>query len=1065
MANDTYRRIIIRSDLDVNWKTHNPVPARNEILYVTDKGNFKVGDGFNHYLGLDFISTDGKFRGQYDVNKEYRVGEYVQGANGSLYRLNSPITSVNVNDPADDSVLWPVALIGVTDAQKSALAGTVGTPGATNKYVTDSDPRLLGAFNYRGIIPTPPTSQNVVAGEVWEDSVTGIPYVALLSFASTTPPTVGANWGLYWYGTQRQLGAPQWVAGVQVVGKLVYNNKLVYRVKQQPVTPSISPALDPLAYEEVGQSIQVNELHENKVIRITNNRERYYYTGIGTAANNNADDATQKALADAQPNDFIYVTTPLTLPFAGVYNALLQLKANVNLNMGGFSIFTKYRQDGIFPYQIGSGVIYGGGARIVCEGSYCFYTTASRPASYRILDLHFEGVYNPATNVNGGGAYITSGNYFHTGSIKAKSNDGKSGILAKNAGKYEFVGDITGELNSKLVEISNTSSVIIRNGKVAILSATAYIGQIYNSGTLEFGQCPIDLTMHPNGGGVAIMYGTTAATIILTDVTVFGGEIVSGVNGSKIILRGNTILPDLYGVDYLVALGMTVQDERIKGISTSSGGNDTTILPLPELNPTVNGAQRFVIPLTAVGVFDINVYESTGGVRPLYSNDYSVTAGALNFTAGANIKTTDKINGSYYQAGNTTGPSSGAAPNNFVHTTGNELVAGIKTFSSGITFNDNSTQTVTAIQSLLTGYAKSLNNRAITTNDSVLLALGLLEKTGTDNSINIQTNAASIVSLANYVSSLEAAIYNRYIISVDSVVRFYNSGEAALIAAIGTLQPGEIFSFQRGGAYRGYSNVVMRGVRVIGNYFTLAVNNGSNDSSPSGSGIYFDSCIVEDVNFVKPAAFPYTPYISVPNTEFRRCKIYDFELVSQGFNAGRFVGLTIFVDCDIKRVAITNNSTYELRGRTTTVGLTIVPAYSPLQTEIYLVAKREDDGFYVNPRSQIFDNTTQIMLKVDLRYIFNVRVPLTENKSFIYRQMVDGSSGSIWVTQDTTGGRTVTIDGLVVDTSIQTQVTNSYRVDPLISVNFIQPNLSPNAVTEMKWFWNGNIMYWNNRQY
>ena len=32
----------------------------------------------------------------------------------------------------------------LTDTEKAALAGTSGTPGALNKYVTDADPRLVG---------------------------------------------------------------------------------------------------------------------------------------------------------------------------------------------------------------------------------------------------------------------------------------------------------------------------------------------------------------------------------------------------------------------------------------------------------------------------------------------------------------------------------------------------------------------------------------------------------------------------------------------------------------------------------------------------------------------------------------------------------------------------------------------------------------------------------------------------------------------------------------------------------------------------------------------------------
>jgi hypothetical protein len=88
-------QIQIRRDTAVNWINANPILAIGELGYETNTKQLKIGNGSDNWLTLGYFS------------------------------------------PADTNT--------PTVAEKQALAGTSGTPGTGNKYVTDGDTRNSNA--------------------------------------------------------------------------------------------------------------------------------------------------------------------------------------------------------------------------------------------------------------------------------------------------------------------------------------------------------------------------------------------------------------------------------------------------------------------------------------------------------------------------------------------------------------------------------------------------------------------------------------------------------------------------------------------------------------------------------------------------------------------------------------------------------------------------------------------------------------------------------------------------------------------------------------------------------
>ncbi|WP_216689008.1 beta strand repeat-containing protein [Hymenobacter siberiensis] len=299
------------------------------------------------------------------------------------------------------------------------------------------------------------------------------------------------------------------------------------------------------------------DLTANKAILVKADRTKVYYTGNGTATATpaNSDDAVVKAFAAATTGDYVYITAPVNMPNAGYYDGILKVKGGSNVVLNGFGVQGIGRQDCISIVSSGSGDIIGGGATMYNPGSSSFYTNSTAIGNYRILDVTLKA------DGNGSGALIRSGNYFHRGSFDVRSNGGRYGLNMNNGSTYELVGDMIIGGYALGIYSYDTCFTKIRNGEIKLVSATAALGQLNASTTLEIEDCVIDLTARQTDGGFQMTASTV--TLRLTDVTVVGGALVNAVTGSTIVLRGSTVLPAAYSVAYLQSQGAVVVDERI----------------------------------------------------------------------------------------------------------------------------------------------------------------------------------------------------------------------------------------------------------------------------------------------------------------------------------------------------------------------------------------------------------------------------------------------------------------------------------------------------------------------
>ena len=303
----------------------------------------------------------------------------------------------------------------------------------------------------------------------------------------------------------------------------------------------------------------INDLVNNLAIRISTNatRTRTYYAGVGTAAAGNADDGLVRAMAAALPGETVQVTTPIVMPFANPYNAVLLMKPGTILDLGGFDVTTVLRQDGI-GLGAGNYTVYGRNATVFSTGagSAGFTWPSGAAPVVRAYDLN---LVNTGT---ASGALMRSGNLFQRGTVTVDSNTGgANGInLAGQAARYELIGDMTVNRACRGLEVTDGCEGLLRQGRLLLTTPTAFLATVYDGGKLELMQYVVDVTAGPTSSGARLQ--TATATLVLTDVTVLGGSVVANSTAGRVVLRGSTVLPAAYGADYLRSLGLTVVDER-----------------------------------------------------------------------------------------------------------------------------------------------------------------------------------------------------------------------------------------------------------------------------------------------------------------------------------------------------------------------------------------------------------------------------------------------------------------------------------------------------------------------
>lgn len=320
----------------------------------------------------------------------------------------------------------------------------------------------------------------------------------------------------------------------------------------------------------------------NKAILVRADRSKVYYTGNGTAAAANADDAVVRAFAAAATGDYVYLTAPVDMPNAGYYATLCVVKGGTNVNLGGYPITCINRQDCLGMSTGGTGIVYGYGSLLtaVGPGSYGINVPpAATTANYQLLNVNCRAT-GPA-----GGLLLRAGSFYQEGRIEVLGYG--SGVIINNGSRHELVGDITvaGAAGSGFL-LTHASRFKLRNGRLDVRHPNALAGSLYDSAELELERAVLDLTAAPGGG---VVCRSASVRLVLTDTTVLGGSLVATAPaGTTVVLRGNTTLPAAYEAAYLRELGLTVLDERpVRGVAHRTGtvltfGQDAEYDPVTE---------------------------------------------------------------------------------------------------------------------------------------------------------------------------------------------------------------------------------------------------------------------------------------------------------------------------------------------------------------------------------------------------------------------------------------------------------------------------------------------------
>lgn len=354
----------------------------------------------------------------------------------------------------------------------------------------------------------------------------------------------------------------------------------------KPLSAAAGAALAGKADVTDPRLLGLDALVNSLAVRISTNaaRTRTYYTGVGSAAASNADDGLVRALAAALPGETVQVMTPIVMPFANPFNAVLLMQPGTILDLGGFDVTTVQRQDGV---GVGAGTytVYGRDATIYSTGagSAGFTWPGGAAPAVRAYDVHLVNTGTAA------GALLRSGTLFQRGSVTVNSNTvGANGVnLSSQAARYELVGDVTVNKACRGLEVAGGCEGLLRAGRFLMSTPTAFLATLYDGGKLELMQYVVDVTAGPTTSGARLL--TATATLVLTDVTVLGGSVVANSTTGRVVLRGSTVLPAAYGADYLRGLGLTVVDERPATGVAHRSGTTLTFEQNAEYDPIATG--------------------------------------------------------------------------------------------------------------------------------------------------------------------------------------------------------------------------------------------------------------------------------------------------------------------------------------------------------------------------------------------------------------------------------------------------------------------------------------------
>ena len=137
------RQIQLRRGTASDWTSSNPTLAQGEIGYETDTNKFKIGNGSSAWSALSYFTQSqsgsdlvSAINGSAAVIDDDNIASTIARDSEvssaiSTHAGNATAHHSNTNDP--------------TASEKSALAGTSGTPSGTNKFVTNDDSRMTNA--------------------------------------------------------------------------------------------------------------------------------------------------------------------------------------------------------------------------------------------------------------------------------------------------------------------------------------------------------------------------------------------------------------------------------------------------------------------------------------------------------------------------------------------------------------------------------------------------------------------------------------------------------------------------------------------------------------------------------------------------------------------------------------------------------------------------------------------------------------------------------------------------------------------------------------------------------
>jgi hypothetical protein len=411
------------------------------------------------------------------------------------------------------------------------------------------------------------TVTKVHKNEVWEDILSGVPYLALRDFTTSLNPEVGPNWSIFWYVTQDQIApfAQNRVSRIVLDKQTGKWNRTYYSNVKAAFgggttgTPLIPPGSVVITSAPAGDEIYGNTEQVNIAKGCTFNTSGY---DLGDPYGYTRPDGTVVGFTHA---DVITVNDGITTIIGN--GATVYVNATGNWGLGQYG--------------------------------------APATLDLRISNLNFESrQVSVALKINGGKC-------IHTGNISVFG--GGSGLSVGGYGVLKSTGDVN-VTSGRAFRAFGPSSYLTHTGSSRVVAGGGLPCYLQAGCTIKLVGGSFDYSQH-----VGSHFDGMAGTLILQDVTVIDNGTHIGLPASstavaKIYLRGETV----YNVTTPVPAGLTIIDERVGGAGAIDQTNivhrtgDETIAGIKNFTSNVGvGTATPTSPLTVAGL----VESTSGGVK------------------------------------------------------------------------------------------------------------------------------------------------------------------------------------------------------------------------------------------------------------------------------------------------------------------------------------------------------------------------------------------------------------------------------------------------------------------